>query len=385
MKHPSSRERVETALEHIEPDRIPWDCPFGYEAYDNLKKYLGIKTEQRTRFNQWLVPEIDIEIIEALKIDLLYIGLKKPKNASSFDPDKEFYIDEFGVTFNKINRNNGQFYFEPSAEKAPLKDAELKDLDDYPWPDPSDPARIDGLKEKVEDLFKNTEYALVGKFGIPPFTQAMLMRGIQQWLMDLVLSPDFARALLDKLADISSSLDEAGLKAAGKYFTLLRLAGDDLGSQNGMLISPKTFRDVVKPEFRKQYKRSKEAFINQNPKGNIFNHTCGDVFEIIPDYIEIGLDVLNNLQPVGSMDHKKIKELYGNEISFHGGIDIQNVLNFGTPDDIYNEVKKCIKILGPGGGYIIPPTIHIQSDVPPQNVLAIRDAVIKFGKYPINF
>jgi uroporphyrinogen decarboxylase len=209
------------------------------------------------------------------------------------------------------------------------------------------------------------------------------MRGTEQWFMDLADNIRFARALLDKLADIAASLNEAGLEVAGRDLTLLRFSGDDLGSQRRLLISPAIFREVVKPAFRKQYARSKQAFIQQNPQGKIFNHSCGDVFEIIPDFIELGLDVLNNLQPVGAMDHTAIKHLYGDRLCFHGGIDVQKILPFGSPEDVYQETRRCIKTLGSGGGYILAPTIHIQSDVPPENILAMRDAVKEWGYYPL--
>ncbi len=377
------RERVETTLEHKEPDRVPWDCSLSYETYDNVKKYLGFKIEGKTRFNLWLTAEHEIDVIEALDIDLLYVKLGKPKNVPKFDPDKEFYTDEFGITYRKSYSSDGRFLFDPYDAKAPLKDAKIEDLEDYPWPDPDNPERVKGLEDQVRDLYNSTDFALVGKFDIPPFTQAMFMRGMHQWLMDLALNPTFASVLLDKLADISASLNEAGLEACGRYLTLLRFSGDDLGSQRGTLISPETFREIIKPALRKQYTRSKEAFRKQNPKGKIFNHSCGDVFEIIPDYIDIGLDVLNNLQPVGSMNHKTIKKLYGRKLSFHGGIDVQKTLPFNSADDVYQEAKKCIQTLGPGGGYILAPTIHVQGDVPPENIIAMRDAVRDCGRYPL--
>jgi len=383
MKQMSRRKRVETALEHREPDRVPWDCSLLFETYDNVKKYLGLKTEGKTKFNLWLTAEHEMDVIEALDIDLYYVKLKKPKSVPAFDPDKKFYTDEYGVTYRKTFLPDGRFLFNPYDAEAPLKDAGLEDLEDYPWPDPKNPERVEGLRDMVKDLYNNTDFAIVGKFDIPPFTQAMFMRGTEQWFMDLADNISFARALMDKLADIAASLNEAGLEAVGSYLTLLRFSGDDLGSQRGLLISPATFRKVVKPAFRKQYTRSKQAFIKQNPKGKIFNHSCGDVFEIIPDFIELGLDVLNNLQPVGAMDHKTIKRLYGDKLCFHGGMDVQKVLPFGSSEDVYQETRRCIQTLGSGGGYILAPTIHVQDDVPPENIIAMREAVKERGSYPL--
>ncbi|MCK5569641.1 MAG: uroporphyrinogen decarboxylase [Spirochaetes bacterium] len=385
MRIMSRRKRVETTLEHKEPDRVPWDCSLSFETYDNVKKFLGLKVEGKTRFNLWLTAEHEMDVIEALDIDLYYVGLKKPKNIQSFDPDNDSYIDEFGVTFRKTVSPNGRFTFNPYDAEAPLKDATIKDIGDYPWPDPRNPEQIEGLRDKVKYLYQHTDFAIVGKFDIPPFTQAMFMRGAQKWLMDLALNKNFASALLNKLADIAAGFNEVGLEAAGQYLTLLRFSGDDFGSQKGTLISPQTFRDVIKPALRTQYFRSKKAFLKKNPNGKIFNHSCGDVFEIIPDFIDLGLDVLNNLQPAGAMDHVTIKRLYGDRLCFHGGMDVQKVLPFCSLDEVYQETNKCIKNLGPGGGYILAPTIHVQGDVPPENIIAMRDAIKKWGQYPLRF
>ena len=113
-------------------------------------------------------------------------------------------------------------------------------------------------------------------------------------------------------------------------------------------------------------------------------HTDGDVYSIIPDYIEMGLDVLNPVQPyVAEMEHDKLKKEFGDRLSFHAAIDIQKVMPYGTPEEVKDEAIKTMKALGPGGGYILAPTHYMQSDVPPENIVALRDAVLEFGKYPI--
>lgn len=379
----NKRRRVEISLQHLEPDRIPWDCTLNYKAYEKLKKFLGINTGRKTIFNHKMVALMEMEVVDALGIDLYYISLKKPQDALKFNPDNDFYTDEFGVVFKKIIEPSGIFSFEPF--EAPLKSSTLEEIKNYKWPVAENYERVEGLEKLAKEFFNNTDLALVGKFDVPPFTQSMFLRGANQWFLDLAANRDIASFLLNKIADIAISLNKIALKAVGKYLTLLRLSGDDIGGQNGTLISPSTFREIIKPVFKRYYNESKKEFLKYNSNGKIFNHTCGDVFEIIPDYIEIGLDVLNNLQPVGKMDHKKIKQIYGDKLSFHGGVDIQKVLNFGTPEIVKNEVKKCIKNLGNDGGYIISPTIHVLHDVSPENLVAMRDCILAYGTYPLKF
>jgi uroporphyrinogen decarboxylase len=265
-----------------------------------------------------------------------------------------------------------------------LKDAAIEDLEDYPWPDPTNPELIIGLEEKAQDLYENTDFALVGKFSNSIFEQSFYMRGFEQLLMDLALDPEFASALMSKMVDLALAYLEMGLKACGKYLQCVRFAGDDMGQQSGMLMSPKTFREVIKPQFSRYYQSARELIDQVNPEIKIMAHTDGDVYPIIPDYIEMGLDVLNPVQPyVKDMEHDKLKAEFGDRLAFHAAIDIQRVMPFGTPDDVKSEAIKTMKALGPGGGYILAPTHYLQADVPPENVIALRDAVLEYGEYPL--
>jgi uroporphyrinogen decarboxylase len=169
-------------------------------------------------------------------------------------------------------------------------------------------------------LYENTGFALVGRFNNPIFEQAHYMRGFQQMLMDCAMDPEFAGALLDKTTDIAIGMVKAGLQACGKYLTILRLAGDDMGQQDRTLLSPAMFRQLVKPRFARLYHAAKTEFLKYNPNGKIKAHTDGNVFPIIEDYIEMGLDILNPVQPyVAQMDHVDIKRQFGDRLSFHGG------------------------------------------------------------------
>jgi len=174
------------------------------------------------------------------------------------------------------------------------------------------------------------------------------------------------------------------LTACGPYIQVLRLAGDDMGQQTGTLVSPKTFRAVIKPRFARVYQAARRLLDEINPACKIMAHTDGDVYPIIPDYLEMGLDVLNPTQPyVAEMDHEVLKREFGNRLSFHGGIDLQKVMPFGTPDEVRAEAIKTMRALGPSGGYILSPTHYLQPDVPPENVIALRDAVMECGHYPL--
>ena len=383
MTEMSSRQRVITALAHQEPDRIPWDCTFSYGCYLRLKKHLGLTPRQDPQpSSNWLSISPPIELLQELQCDLYYVGLGKAKNTPVFEYGMEAYTDAWGVTFRRAPNPSG-FHYE--FARHPLAHATVKDLDDYPWPDPHDPARVAGLEERCHWLYENTDFALVGKFSESIFEQAFYLRGLEQWLVDLAADPEFAEALMDRLVDISIAMTEVGLKACGKYIQVLRLAGDDMGHQHGTILSPKMFRKLVKPRFARLYHAAKSMFRTYNPNGKLKAHTDGNVYPFIEDYIELGLDVLNPVQPyVDEMDHTRLKSQFGDRLAFHGGIDIQNVLPFGTPIEVNAEAKKTMAALGQGGGYILAPTHYVQPDVPPENILALRDAVLEHGRYPLS-
>ena len=380
MVEMASRERVITTLNHKEPDRVPFDCSFVYEGYLRIKEYLGLTTEV-VPSSPWLAVSNPIELIDALNVDLCYIGLGKPKNAPVFDYGMDTYTDEWGATFRKLENKTGLSYeiFDPV-----LKDANIEDLEDYPWPDPYNPELTEGLEEKARDLFENTDLALIGKFSNSIFEQAFYLRGFQQMLMDVSLNPEFVDALMGRMVDIALARLEVGLKACGKYIQCVRFAGDDMGQQSGPLMSPKMFRRVIKPQFSRYYKAARAMIDEYNPEIKIIAHTDGDVYPIIPDYIEMGLDVLNPVQPyVAEMEQEKLKAEFGDSLAFHAAIDIQRVMPFGTPEEVRQEAVKTMQTLGAGGGYILAPTHYLQGDVPPENVIALRNAVLECGNYPL--
>ena len=382
MTEMTSRERVVTTLEHREPDRVPFDCNFIYEGYLSIQKYLGIKPEKEVYpSNPWLAISNPIELLDALNIDLCYIGLGKARNTPVFEYGMDNYTDEWGVKFRKVEHPFGLHYdfFDPV-----FPDASLSEVENYPWPDPNNSELTEGLEEKAKDLYENTDFALIGKFSNSIFEQAFYMRGFENMLMDLSLNPEFTEALMRKLVDIALARLEVGLKACGQYIQCVRFAGDDMGQQNGMLMSPKSFREVIKPQFARYYREARKKIDQYNPAIKIMAHTDGDVYPIMPDYIEMGLDVLNPVQPyVAEMEHDKLKAEFGDRLAFHAAIDIQKVMPFGTPEEVKQEAIKTMKTLGPGGGYILAPTHYLQADVPPENIIALRDAVLEFGHYPL--
>jgi len=382
MTEMTSRERVITALEHKEPDRVPFDCNFVYEGYLRIKEYLGLKTQNEVYpSSPWLAVSNPIELLSELNIDLCYIGLGKAKNTPIFEYGMDHYIDEWGVKFRKVENPVGLHYdfYEPVFPEASVDEVEK-----YPWPDPYNPELTEGLEKKAQDLYETTDLALIGKFSNSIFEQAFYMRGFEQFLMDVAINPDFADALMGKLVEIALARLEVGLKACGKFIQCVRFAGDDMGQQTGMLMSPNMFRQVIKPQFSRYYKEARILIDQYNPDIKIMAHTDGDVYPIIPDYIEMGLDVLNPVQPyVAEMEHDKLKSEFGDRLSFHAAIDIQRVMPFGTPEEVTSEAIKTMLALGPGGGYILAPTHYLQADVPPENIIALRDAVLEHGNYPL--
>lgn len=373
-----SRERVLKSLEHKEPDRIPIDMgspvtSIHIEAYTKLKKYLGInKTKPRIQDNMQQVVEVDEPILQRFAVDTRHLCLK-PKRWQRL-PDGN-YIDEWGIKYKKPERS---YYYD--MYEHPLANATIEDLDKYSWPDPDDPRRVEGLKERAEDLYYNTEYAIVlGGFSECLFGLPSWLRGHTQFYMDLISDKEFATALLDRLLEYEIRLAKNALKLAGKYIQVVRVA-DDLGMEKGPIISPSLYRKLIKPRQKKLYQ-----FIKEHSGAKILLHSCGSVYELIPDFIEIGVDALNPVQVAAkNMDSKKLKKEFGDKITFWGGgCDTQKVLPFGTIDEIQEEVKRRIKDLSPGGGFVFTPVHNIQYDVSPKKISMLYDTAREYGRYPI--
>jgi uroporphyrinogen decarboxylase len=206
------------------------------------------------------------------------------------------------------------------------------------------------------------------------------MQGMETFLLNMAKEPDFALALLERIAVYCKQLMARFLDELGDNVDIIKI-GDDLGTQQSLMISPKMYREVIKPIHADLI-----SLIRSKTDAKIFFHSDGDVTPLIDDFIEIGVDILNPIQTSAGLmsDLPSLKKKFGDNIAFCGGIDTHRVLPFGTPDDVREEVRRVMQILGPGGGYMLGAVHTIMNDVPPENVLAMVDAVKEFGYYPLN-
>jgi len=259
-------------------------------------------------------------------------------------------------------------------------------LETYPWPDPYPSGTAEATEKQVRWMFENTELALIGRFGGTIIEQAIDLMGFENWLMATALKPDFAGALLDRLTDIAIRGDRIGLEAAGKFIQILKVSGDDLGMQTRTLYSPRTFRELLMPRLRRRWQAARK-YIDENLNTAIplMFHTDGAVRPFIPDMLEAGLVVLNPVQPnCAGMELEGLKRDFGDQLVFHGAIDVQSVLPFGTPEQVRLAVRHAIQALAAGGGYILSPSHFVQSDTSPENIVAMTEAAHEFGKYPLS-
>ena len=372
------RERVLAAINREQPDRVPVDLgstratTMIIASYDNLKEYLGLNHETRLmwKYQNSVVP--DETILKRLDIDtrLLLLGDFKKKPAKIIDADS--FIDVWGTTWKKTPA--GHFI---NAEGPFQKgDPEIEILENFDWPDPNDPGLYEGLKERAESLRKSTDCAIVLDLPNAIMLQGWFVRGFAEWLTDLYMNKEFACRLMDIITDIWTRIVERALEIVGKNIDIVAMA-DDLGMQSGTFVSPQVYREMLKP----RHKRMIDA-IKSRSDAKIFLHSCGSVYAIIEDLIEIGIDVLNPVQVAAkNMEPEKLKKEFGDRLAFWGAIDTQHVLPFGTPDEVRTEVRRVIDCLGKGGGYIVASVHNLQPEVPPENIIAMFDEARSYGQY----
>jgi len=374
----TSRERVVAAIEHREADRVPIDINPVPDFYQRLKDYLGLAIDEQIHagFMEEAIPHP--RVLAALGADLTSIKLGPARGARRLPPRDGLVFDDWGVGLKRVRQPGGGSYLEPV--RHPLADATLDDLEQYPWPDPSAPGRGEGAAAEAKRLYEDTDLALVGRFGGPIVQTAIYLMGFQRWLERAACEPEFAGALLDKITAVAMALDRTGLEAAARYLQIFKISGDDFGMQTGLLYSPRMFRSLILPRLRRRWLAAR-AYLDQfNPAVKIMFHSCGGIRAIIPDLIEIGLDVLDPVQPRATgMDSAELKRDFGDRVTFHGGVDEQHVLPFGTPEDVAAEVRLRLRAFAPGGGYILAPSHYVQADTPPANIVAMCRAAREDG------
>jgi uroporphyrinogen decarboxylase len=382
MAEMTPRERVWAAVNHQEPDRVPLDIGGGtsttivIEGYEKLKQHWGIQRETVVMNKAFRLARLDEEVMVRLGSDTRPLTIKGPANwKPPVDEDPDLFTDLWGTTWRKAFYPGG-YYWE--LYKFPLAEATIEDLDRYPWPDPLDPGFTAGLEEDAKTLYENTDYAIMADGGFKSFWElGYMMRGFQQMLEDLVANPEFVKALMEKLLELNIAGTRRFLEKAGKYIQVFR-AADDLATQNSLLISPRTYRSVLKPFYKRYF-----DFVHSHTDAKIFYHSCGNITGLLDDLIEVGVDIINPVQVSAMGDTAILKERFKNRIVFWGGIDTQHVLPNGTPQEVEAEVQRRICDLGPGGGFVVGPVHNFQPDVPPENIIAMAEATRKYGRYPL--
>jgi uroporphyrinogen decarboxylase len=373
------------ALNHKEPDRIPIDlggsiCSSIHKsAYVELKKYLGMDLEEikMADYVQQL-PYLDEALLERFDVDFRMVQLPAATAADVDifeEGDYYAFIDRWGSKLHMPKE--GGLYFD--WVDFPIKETTMRALDNYTRPQPDPPEYNAQLREQARQLYQETDYALVGSavIGGGIFEQPARTMGLENFFIALVSEPQFADRLMGQITDIYIESCHNYLEQVGEYLQVFTY-WDDVCGQNGWLIAPDVYRKMVKPKQR----RLLEA-IRRNTEAKIYYHSCGAVFDLIPDLIELGFDILNPVQvSARGMDTRRLKKEYGQDIVFWGGgVDTQHVLPFGRPEEVADEVKRRIDDLAPDGGFVFATVHNIQALVPPENIVAAFETAREYGKY----
>jgi uroporphyrinogen decarboxylase len=382
----TSQERLLTTLNHREPDRIPLDLAstqvtgISIKAYKNLRKFLGLKpTEPKIcdAIQQICFPDDDI--MQMFGVDTRGLWPITNHNYDFNDRDDGEYlwhIDNWGLGY-RFRKQDGLWYdlfLNPLAGKTLTSEL----IDSHVYPRGDDPTWIKGLRGQAI-AHRQAGYAVVLKSICAGLLEmAIRLRGMEDFLVDLLVDEQNAGRLLDKILQIKIEYWQMTLEDISDVVDVIA-EGDDFGTQASQLISTKIFRKMIKPRLAELI-----SFIKQKaPNAFIFFHSCGNIRELLPDFIEMGIDCINpvHITAIG-MEPTALNKDFGDDIVFWGGgIDTQMTLPYGSPQQVREEVKRNINALAPSGGFVFNTIHNIQPDVPPANVIAMYEALQEFGNY----
>ncbi len=413
----TSRERVKMAINHKEADRVPIDLGamrstgIATIAYNKLRKKLGL-TKGPVRMYDFLqqLAYPEKKIMDMFYIDAIDAGqafLKSDDNWREWtlnDNSKCLIPNYLNIQIDKDltvllkDKNNlvlgkkpktslyvDQAYWVYGDLPAIPDNFDEKDIVKNMWAIPFPPWHLDIFDDEqyklfinnIKELYQTTDYSIMLAVGCNLFETGTFLRGIENFLCDIYLDKKGVKRLLDFLVQRYLRLLDRVLKGVGEYVDILQV-GDDLGSQNGPFMSPDLFREIFKPGYKKMW-----DFVHNNSNCKIFLHSCGSIYELIPDLIDAGVDILNPVQTTtANMEPERLKEEFGKDITFWGGgCDTQYVLSTASPDKVKEDVKRRIDVFAKNGGFVFNQIHNILADVPPENVVAMLEAAYEYGKY----
>ena len=337
-------------------------------SVERVQAVLNKKIPDRVPVFEWAIDKPVIEaicpggtlfdVVEELDLDAVVISQTETKEWI----DEDTYVDEWGV----VKQDTGYSY--SMVKESPIKEA--KDLLKYKPPAPDASYRFDRLKEAIK-RFKNKKAIIVKLRDI--FSQPRDLRGFENLLMDFLINPELVNDLMEISIDYFSALAE---KAAELGVDVIH-TGDDIADRRGPLVSPEVFEKIIYPKFKKiteNFKSTGKPYIK---------HTDGNLNPILDLLVNSGIDVLDPIDPSAGMDIGEIKKTYGKIIGIKGNVDCAGVLQYGTPEDVREETKMCLKVASPGGGHILSSSNSIHHGVPAENFIAMVNTVKDFGYYPI--
>ncbi|MDD4891479.1 MAG: uroporphyrinogen decarboxylase family protein [Phycisphaerae bacterium] len=331
------RQRVATALRHEPVDRVPYNVGFTVPAHQKMADFYGDPNfESRLGNHLHMVPSLRVE------------WGKRDEGG--------WYVDEFGTRWNRsVDRDIGM----------PIPSLTRENFDTFAWPDPQAPGRFDALVKARRD---DPDRFLIMSVDLSLFERAWVLLGMEEFLSAMITDAGFARALLDRIADLNVRVVRAGLKACPDVDGVI--FGDDFGTQLGVMMGPKLWREMIGPCVARQY-----AAVHEAGKGKkVFIHSCGKVDDLFEDFVRLGVDCFNPFQPE-VIDVFAAKEKYRGRLAFYGGISTQKLLPYGSPSEVREKVSELLERLGKSGGYIASPAHAIPGDAPAENIHAMLETL----------
>jgi uroporphyrinogen decarboxylase len=385
----NSRQRVLTALNHKEPDHVPFDLGgsvvtgIHVTAYQNLREYLGLPLRQPVIIDQvQQLAGVDADVMDYLGVDVHNIS---PRSSASFkiqfhntdDRRYSYYHDEYGIGWRMPNE--GGLYYDMFDHPLAGNLTE-DDVDHFALPDPLDPSRFSGIRQAALNVLEKEQRALViGSISAGIFELYTWTRGYKDAYADWAANPGLAERMLTRFMDLQLAYwDRMFEVLEGIPVDVVQFA-DDIAAQFNLLISPASYRRQLKPFHRQMFDH-----IHSRSNAKIFFHSCGAIRPLIPDLIEAGIDILNPVQvSARGMDSAELKREFGKDLVFWGGgVDTQNTFDVShTPEEVQRDVRRRLEDLMPGGGFIFNTVHNIQANVPPQNIMAMWETLQEYGKY----